>query len=272
MRYWNRNLISTTKRSPSSVESSGIFDLTSHQVYKANGLWPALANDGLTTDGLHLFLDAGDSDSYPGSGNTWFDLTSNDLDFTRYNGTAYNSGFDGHFVFDGSNDYFEISSGWTSFGADPLTIEAWFRVHTTSQAEAIIGTQGGGNGTFQLAQNNSGFLVLNATTTSGTGESVTPTSALSLNTWQQTVMVREGTGTDQFKIYKNGSLDATGTLSANLNSTAQLRIGRNRNGGQYLDGDISIIRIYKNKALNAAEVLGNYNNNRSRYSLPAAGG
>ena len=271
MRYWNRNLISTTKRSPSSVESSGIFDLTSHQVYKANGLWPALANDGLTTDGLYLFLDAGDSDSYPGSGNTWFDLTSNDLDFTRYNGTAYNSGFDGHFVFDGSNDYFEISSGWTSFGTDPFTIEVWFRVHTTSQAEAIIGTQGGGNGTFQIAPNTSGQMGYTASPTSNSGTTVS-SSETALNVWKQMVFVREGTGTDQFKIYVNGSLNTTSTMSVDHVSTAQLRIGRNRNGGAYFDGDIAIIRIYKNKALNATEVLGNYNNNRSRYSLPAAGG
>lgn len=271
MRYWNRNLISTTKRPPTVNDASGVFDLTSHQVYKGNGIWPALVNDGLTTDGLYLHLDAGNSDSYPGSGTTWFDLTSNDLDFTLLNGTLYNSGFDGNFAFDGSNDKAKISSGWTSFGADPFTIEAWFRVHTTGVAEALVSTQGGGNGTFQVAQNNSGYLVINATTTSGTGEGVTATSALSLNTWQQTVMVREGTGTNQFKIYKNGSLDATGTCTANLNSTAQIRIGNNRNGNHYFDGNIAIIRIYKNKALSAAEVIENYNNNRSRYSLPAVG-
>ena len=202
MRYWNRNLISATKRSPTTSDASGIFDLTSQQVYKADSAWPLLTNPSMTTDGLYLFLDAGDSDSYSGSGTTWSDLTSNDLDFTLINGTLYSSGFDGNFVFDGGNDKAEISSGWTSFGADPFTIEAWFRVHTTAIAEAIVSTQGGGNGTFQLAQNNSGFLVLNATTTSGTSETITAGSALSLNTWQQTVFVREGRGLINSKFIK----------------------------------------------------------------------
>lgn len=266
MRYWNRNLISTTKRPPTTSDASGIFNLTSQQVYRADSAWPVLKNPFMATDGLYLFLDAGDSDSYPGSGNTWFDLTSNDLDFTRYNGTAYNSGFDGHFVFDGSNDYFEISSGWTSFGTDPFTVEAWFRVHTTSQAEAIIATQGGGAGTFQIAPNTSGQMGYAASPTSNSTTTVS-SSETALNVWKQMVFVREGTGTDQFKIYVNGSLNTTSTMSVDHVSTAQLRIGRNRNGGHYLDGDISIIRIYKNKALNATEVLGNYNNNKDRYSL-----
>ena len=260
MRYWNRNLSSTTKRPPTISGTSGIFDLTSHQVYKASDIWPVLT-EGLTTDGLYLHLDAGNSSSYPGSGSTWFDLTSNDLDFALKNGTAYNSGFDGHFVFDGSNDHFEISSGWTSFGTDPYTIEAWFRVHTTAQAEAIIATQGGGSGSFQIGPNSSQQM-----TFSGGSGSVASTEG-TLNVWKQMVFVREGTGTDQFKIYVNGSLNTTGTMSDNHDSTLQLRIGRNRNGSLYFDGDIAIIRIYKNKALNATEVLGNYNNNKDRYSL-----
>lgn len=267
MRYWNRNLISTTKRPPTTSDASGIFDLTSQQVYRADSAWPVLKNPFMATDGLYLFLDAGDSDSYPGSGTTWFDLTSNNLDFTLINGTFYSSGFDGIFVFDGGNDKAEISSGWTSFGTDPFTIESWHRVHTTTQAEAIVASAGTGNGTFQVAQDSDGKLVFNGTGSSGSAEKITPTSTLPLNTWQQCVMVREGTGTNQFKIYINGSLDTTGTLTADLDSTAQLRIGNNRNGNHHWDGDIAIIRIYKNNALNATEVLGNYNNNKDRYSL-----
>ena len=61
MRYWNRNLISATKRSPTTSDASGIFDLTSQQVYKADSAWPLLTNPSMTTDGLYLFLDAGDS-------------------------------------------------------------------------------------------------------------------------------------------------------------------------------------------------------------------
>ena len=271
MRYWNRSLISTTKRSPSSTESSGIFDLISHQVYQVNGLWPTLANDGLTTNGLYLHLDAGDSDSYPGSGNTWSDLTSNNLDFTLYNGTAYNSGFDGHFIFDGSNDHFEISSGWTSFGTDLFTIEFWFRQHTTALAEALIATQGGGDGSFQVAPSAAQKMAYQATAPGASQTTTVNSTETTLNVWKQMVFVREGTGTDQFKIYVNGSLNTTSTMSVDHNSTLQLRIGRNRNGAHYFDGDIAIIRIYKNKALNAAEVVANYNNNRSRFSLPAAG-
>ena len=47
----------------------------------------------LITDGLQIHLDAGDTNSYPGSGNDWYDISGNDNDFTWANGTygpAYN--------------------------------------------------------------------------------------------------------------------------------------------------------------------------------------
>jgi hypothetical protein len=271
MRYWNRNLISATKRPPTVNSASGIFDLISHQVYKGNGIWPTLVNDGLTTDGLYLHLDAGDSDSYSGSGTSWLDLTSNNVDFTLTNGPVYNSGFSGYFTFDGSNDYASTSTTSTNFGTDPFAIEIWHRSHTVADFEGIFSQDSGTavNGTFQVDHRNGNLRFLSS---GGSNNEVIGSSATNvLNTWKQIVFVREGTGANQTKIYLNGSLDTTGTVDTNLNVNDNFQIGRNRGNALYFDGDISIIRIYKNKALSAAEVAENYNNNRSRYSLFAAG-
>jgi len=41
----------------------------------------------LITDGLQIHLDAGDTNSYSGSGNDWYDISGNDNDFTWANGT-----------------------------------------------------------------------------------------------------------------------------------------------------------------------------------------
>ena len=55
----------------------------------------------IVTDGLVLCLDAADENSYPGSGGTVYDLTSNDYDFDITNAT-FNSSNGGVFSFDAS--------------------------------------------------------------------------------------------------------------------------------------------------------------------------
>ena len=60
-------------------------------------------------DSLILFLDAENPESYPGSGNTWFDLTENNNDAT-INGATFNTD---EFQFDGSNDYLSFSSNFS---------------------------------------------------------------------------------------------------------------------------------------------------------------
>ena len=217
----------------------------------------------VVTEGLALHLDAGHPDSYAGSGTTWSDLTSNNLDFAL-SGPVYNSGLGGYFTFDGGNDKAEVSSGWTSFDLDPFTIEIWYRYHTAAQYEAILGTQTGGSATFQVDfSGTSGQIRLRVDTTN----IVSSAATAGANTWKQVVFVREGTGTNQFKIYLNGSLDTTGTLSTNFNDDSQLRIASNRGDNAFFDGDISIIRIYKNKGLTSDEVTQNYDAVKSRYGL-----
>ena len=56
-------------------------------------------------DGLVLHLDAADRNSYPLSGDTWYDLSGNDNHVTLYNSPTYSSLNGGTLSFDGTNDY-----------------------------------------------------------------------------------------------------------------------------------------------------------------------
>ena len=60
---------------------------------------------GIVTDGLKLWLDASNPVSYPGSGNTWYDLSGNNNNATLVNGVAYSAVSGGMMNFDGVNDY-----------------------------------------------------------------------------------------------------------------------------------------------------------------------
>ena len=222
----------------------------------------AAAGPNTVEDGLVLALDAGNTKSYPGSGTTWTDTVGSN-DGTLTNGPTFDSANGGSIVFDGTNDYCENSSGWTSFGTDPFSIEIWFRAHTQSPAETIIGNTSTETGTFDISFNSSAKIKFWAQDSGG--GYATAVSSTTLNVWEHLIFVREGTGTNQFKIYKDGSLDGTGTVNTNFNSTSQLRIARSRNGSYYYDGDLSLVRIYKNKALTATEVQQNYNALKGRY-------
>ena len=264
MRYWNGNFISATEREPSSLSTSGIFDLRAHSIYANTSKWQVPGE--LVTDGLTFHLDAGDSSSYSGSGTTWSDLTSNNIDFTLTNGPVYNSGFGGYFTFDGSNDYAITSSAFNNFDENPFTIEIWHRSHTVANFEGILSNDSGAqNGTFQV-DHYDGKLRLTATD-SGAIEVIGSSATNLRNTWKQIVFVREGILADQFKVYLNGVLDVTGTQQADLHLNDNLQIGRNRGKNLYFDGDISIIRVYRNKALTATQVVSHFSLNRGRYSI-----
>jgi hypothetical protein len=88
----------------------------------------------------------------------------------------------------------------------------------------------------------------------------TPSSTIPLNTWCHFCGVFTGT---QLQLYKNGQLvqtaNTTSPISYGEASTPQLIIGRDDAvPGRYWHGNIPNVQIY-NRALNAAEVLQNYN-------------
>ena len=218
----------------------------------------AHAGPDAADNGLVLALDAADINSYPGSGTTWVDLMGNsDGTLTGMSNDNHRSEGGGYFIFNGSNDSVEITSGWTNFGTEPFSIEVWYRPHTAATFETLVGNIDSG---FQLDWS-SGKLRFNSST------KVTSNITFVANVWKQVFVVREGTGTDQFKFYSNGDLDKTGTLNVDYNETSQLRLGSSRSGGNRYDGDISIVRIYRGKGLTAAEVKQNFNAHRGRFGI-----
>ena len=103
----------------------------------------------IVTDGLVLALDAASPRSYPGTGTTWYDLTANSLDATLYNGVAYSTDNHGIMVFDGVDDYAQISSSPLT-AINVFTFELWFNrtdiATTTPPYDRIFQKEGGTSG------------------------------------------------------------------------------------------------------------------------------
>ena len=80
----------------------------------------------VVTDGLVLYVDARNTSSYSGSGNTWNDLSGQGNNGTITGATYNNSGW---FNFDGSNDRINFSA-LLAAGDATYTLEAYFNADT----------------------------------------------------------------------------------------------------------------------------------------------
>ena len=258
MRYWNRNLISTTERLPTGGGTSGIYDLASHKIYKEEGIWPQF---NVVADGLIMHLDASSTSSYPGSGTTWSDLSGNSNDGTLINGPTFSTDNGGAIVFDGTNDYVNTINlnSYTN-----LTIEMWIYesrdIANLPNGEADILTYNGtgSGGSFTFSEPSAGSYNFRTDGDFNAGRSVSISSLPAQNQWYR------------FCYIKNGSLwlDETEytSFSGSENSYGDLDIGRTRTGiSQFLNGKVSNVRVY-NKSLSTAEVQQNYDALKGRFT------
>jgi hypothetical protein len=231
----------------------------------------------IVLDGLVLYLDAGITQSYSGSGTTWLDI--NGLgpknNGTLTNGPTYNSANGGSIVFDGVDDYINRDSALNV--GNNFSVFAWVKPGNINIRNAIIGNSYPYNGrdgflfataTGYFSQVNTFFISIGSDAAYGT----TVDNVVNLNQWNYlggTVF----NGGENFKLYSNGvqknlrpsSLLSSGTVTYNTN---KLSIGA-RNPPSLLEpwiGNIAVTQMY-NRILSDAEVLQNYNAQKGRFGL-----
>ena len=230
----------------------------------------------IVTDGLVLYLDAVNTNSYPGSGNTWSDLSSNGNDGTLVNGPQFNSDNLGSIDFDGVNDNISIGNLSNNIPKTEGTLSAWVSPigYESTQIYRImnINVEGSTHGhgfDFSLYTNNRFLSVINA----GSNRIFAYTPGLDNN------FINSGIPKNLAYIWNetnqnwfiNGESIGVGSNSFTENitpidySSETLQIGIRGSGGPF-KGLIPQVSIY-NKALSAEEILQNYNATKSRYGL-----
>jgi hypothetical protein len=213
---------------------------------------------------LVLNLDAGRTDSYPGTGTVWTDLSGNGNTGTLTNGPTYTSVNGGSIVFDGTNDYIDCANP-VSLQITTGSISAWFNADTgNSGYNSIIAKQ--------LAWGL--FVVDNVLISYDWGNSTDRSTGITVgnNTWNHVVMTfTETTGnpSDNAIIYLNGSPVLTTTIK-HISNAVSVRIGGEGSNTQFFGGSIAQASIY-NRRLTAAEVRQNYNALAPRYNLAYVG-
>jgi len=228
-----------------------------------------LKNTGVSN--LVLALDAGNKNSYPGSGTTWTDLSGNGNNGTLTNGPTFNRINGGSIVFDGSNDYVSVANASSLTNTSSLSIESWVLMNPSMNAYGAVV----GKGTSDA--NEEYCLLINPSTSKvyfdvggGTGPYVDLTSTFNSNTWYHVVATHERVaGSSTIKIYVNGSLvpgSTTNPTSAVNDNATNVSIGCRFDGGtSHWNGRISMVAIYT-RTLSATEVLQNYNSSKFKYN------
>jgi hypothetical protein len=221
----------------------------------------------IVTDGLVLYLDAGNSKSYPGSGTTWFDLSGNNNGILINNPTFLNSN-KGFVRTDGINDHIALTNN-----------DGLGNIFSSCSIDLTIRTRTG------AGTDNIGYILHRSTTTT-VGASVyaiymqATSLVFSINGINNIITL-----TDRNNILANYcyiwdgsvvSLYVNGIFNSSINFTTftNTRVGSVTTiGGTSLNTtyrpgncDFSNIKIY-NKALNQNEILQNYNALKGRFSL-----
>ena len=232
---------------------------------------------GIVTSGLVLHLDAGNAVSYPGSGITWTDLSSNGNTGTLTNGPTYSSANGGSIVFDGTNDFALVTNPSTLRNQN-FTVSIWTNPGTQNQAVISIIDFDHATSPFQGwvwqsedANSNRNFYLAwydgsSFQPTGGGGFGSGNGIQLTTGVWQNITYTKSGTS---LLGYKNSTQIYTGTATnANVNyvSNRNMRIGDCVSISRQYKGNISQVAIY-NRAISASEVTENYNALRGRYGL-----
>lgn len=224
----------------------------------------------IVTDGLVLNLDAGFSPSYPTINNSWYDISPNNLTSTLYNGITFDSGFNGSMVFDGTNDYVRLPQNiFNNTSYTGVSFCAWVNRSASISEALIVGVwnQTAIGDQAALFIFNNGILIAVADGRNGEGGSGVYGN-IPQNQWTHIAATWQNNRT--YKIYLNGSLIGISSQLGdgwNGTSSAQFEIGGEENANfRYFNGKIAIAQTY-NKTLSAAEILQNYNAQKSRFGL-----
>jgi hypothetical protein len=269
---------------------SGIDNGTGYGV--ANGIYTDVQNKQIVRNGLVLYLDATNRQSYNGSSSVWNDLSGLGNNGSLINGPTFTTLNGGGIVFDGSNDYVQINATGINVG-NTFTHQCWAyfydmggRVTPTGafERESLISNS-------YPYTTNTGFVIIASSQAPPPSFAKTPgyehffvslgndqkfaasaLGSLSINKWFN-LAVRVNS-TELIKLYINGDevnqyqnqTDANISLTYNNICAIGGRVATSVTSSDFLNGILPITMLY-NRALTNYEIKQNYLATKSKFNL-----
>jgi hypothetical protein len=252
---------------PSSYNAAGIWSLNDVEEAVQGKNWASTLP--VIKDGLQLYLDAGNTSSYPGSGNTWYDLSGNNRHFTL-NTPSFTSGSIPYFSTLGrsisgpESNSFDITdtAGYTIY------LIMYNNSSTNSGAFKFYGSGGLNRAIFAHCPWSDGNIYFDQGG-SGGSDIRTYVSGGTMNAWN--IITFRRNGYRQRQIIKNNTVLTTNVdLAANLNlNTTSVTLGSSDEYGgtsSTWDARIGHFIVY-NRALSNYELSYNHNLLKVRYGI-----
>lgn len=217
-------------------------------------------------DTLALNMDAANTRSYAGSGNTWFDLSAYSNSGALTSVTFGGSGATSALVFNGTTSLINLGSTNGGNVTTAWTVESWIKPTTAGEGDAgriFQHSPGGGTGFICSLDNSAVTNGMQLNTYVAGGFSARVGNCITNNSWQQVVWAFSP-GSVTF--YVNGASVGTSSITSPSSYTSTDYIGNNSGATNTFDGSISIVRLYRN-TLTATEILQNFNAHRGRYGI-----
>lgn len=210
----------------------------------------------IVEDGLVLCLDAASKRSYPGTGTTWSDLTSNNFDGTLVNSPTFVSdGPISYFQFDGSNERVDFDYLQPAYDSTTdLTWCVWFWYNDSINNDIIIGNR------FNIAGTDSPRIFTKLTPTKAEVMTNFGPNVL-LSQWQQVIIVKNQSN---LFYYRNGELQASSSGGNSKSGTHPFYIAGDQSG-EYANVRVSNCQIY-DIAFNEEQVRQHYLSTKERFA------
>ena len=162
---------------------------------------------------------------------------------------------DGAVHFDGSSDALKVPDhADLRFGTGAFTIETFVYFNSfDDNYPSIISKYTGGTASWIMRVRNTGKAVYYD---GGGNNNESSTNPIVLKKWHHIAMVREGTGSNQAKMYVDGKLAVTATDATDYTDTQEITIGaQNASDSNVLNGYMSNVRIIKGTALYTSDFI-----------------
>ena len=219
----------------------------------------------IVTNGLVLTLDAGNRNSYAGSGTNWYDLSGNANNCTLTNGPTFSSTNLGNISFDGVDDYVDFYA--PNLGTT-TTIELWCKLGATSLAMIFgwyIYDVFCWNGAMGFNTGNSDLYGISSSNVSNLGL---------VGNWKHYIFeMRSDVSYTNNKIYINTIPQVLSQQYGSEDAVyRQFKSGNGRISGWrysasfFMQMNCANFKIY-NRALTTSEITQNYNATKSRFGL-----
>ena len=217
---------------------------------------------------LMVWVDAGQTASYPGSGTTWTDLSGNGKNYTLTAGPTYNSITGGGVItFAGASSQYATTTAtlFNSTTYNTYTINLWVYPTGAGNFVQVDGQTTPNSGYHYSAIEISAAGIIKFGQWTGV-DTVIATSTQSLNVWYNLVITYNGTtATAYIDGISVGSTNIAWTSPGASTFMALMATDiTNMGTAGYASGSIGAFMVY-NRALTQSEITQNYNALRNRY-------